>query len=608
MNRIDIENTLANGCFTDSQQSISEYLINNRTVRDYLFLDEKINKTNKKSDKCEKIAILSSFNLDPINTYLNVGLYCSGIKSETYISGFNQYNQQILSTNSELYKFSPSVIILALRIDEIFNNFLWLFSSYSAKELEAEQKKIIDTIEVYITKIRENSTSILIIDNFCISGTPSISLHDSQMTNGKSIWINQINKLLVKLTDKYLDTYVSDLNQLISEFGRDNAYDLNMWYYASIPYKQSFFQKLSCLYERIIKGTYGHKKCLILDLDNTIWGGVIGEDGVFGLDLGVTYPGNVYLEIQKIIKKISIQGFILALNSKNNEKDAKNVFDTHGDMVLKWGDFSAVRINWELKSENIRSIAEELNIGLDSIVFIDDSQFEIELVRSELPEVEVVQFHSNPLKNIEILNHLSCFDVLSLSEEDLQKKKQYQDQNKRKKLKSNSLTLLDYYQSLEIKVSIGMCNGQSIKRIHQLINKTNQFNLTTRRYSESELGIFCESNQHKVYFINVSDRFGDNGITGAIIVNIVDNNWLIDTFLLSCRVLGRGIENAFLSFILKEARREGADNLVGEYVPSSKNAQVDSFYKNQNFSFSDGYWYLSSKSNIDFPDWIMLVE
>jgi FkbH-like protein len=608
MKRSNIESIFSNDITGMLQNVVGDYLVDNNRTRDYLFLYEKIKELKEGSDRHDKVAILSSFTFDQVNAYLGVELYCSGISSEIYISGFNQYNQEILLNDSNLYKFSPSVVILALRIDEIFNDFLWLFENYSVEDLEVEREKIIDLLETYIVKIKENCKSILIIDNFTLSSVPLLGLHDSQMIDGKITWINQINISLVELVNRYTDTYISDLNKSMSDFGRDNAYDLNMWYYASIPYRQDFFRKLGSMYAKLIKSIYGRKKCLIVDLDNTIWGGVIGEDGVSGLNLGNSFPGNVYIDIQKIIKKMSMQGVILAINSKNNEKDAVKVFNTHSDMVLKLDDFATTRINWKLKSENIKEIAKELNIGLDSVVFIDDSQFEIELVRAEIPEVDSIQLDENPLKNIEILNNLNNFDALSISSEDLQKKRQYQTQYKRKELKKKSLTLCDYYHSLEMGVVIAACNDFSIKRIHQLINKTNQFNLTTRRYNESEIGIFCGSNQYRVYSINVSDKFGDNGITGAIIVNIVDNNWLIDTFLLSCRVLGRGIENAFLSFILKEARREGADNLVGEYVPSSKNAQVDSFYKNQNFSFSDGYWYLSSKSSINFPDWIMLIE
>jgi FkbH-like protein len=381
-----------------------------------------------------------------------------------------------------------------------------------------------------------------------------------------------------------------------------------MWYCASIPYKKNFIIHLAANYSQYIMSLHGRKKCLVLDLDNVLWGGIIGEDGLDRIALGKDYPGNVYVDIQRLIKLFSQQGVILALNSKNNEADVKEVFQNHPEMVLKWDDFAAARVNWNPKPQNFVELAKEINIGLDSMVFVDDSPFETQMVNKLLPEVEIIQFGENPLENLQVIRETESFNFLSLTKEDLKKNEQYKAEARRKHLKKNIASIEEFYFTLEMKIKIHECDSFALTRAVQLIQKTNQFNLTTRRYSESDIEGFCNSDYHHIYTMSVSDKYGDFGIVGILITQVLKNDWLIDTFLLSCRIIGRDLETAFLSYVLEEARKYSAKRLIGKYIPTLKNKQVSDLYSKYAFTKVNGEFFLNTDKVILFPSWIELIK
>jgi FkbH-like protein len=402
---------------------------------------------------------------------------------------------------------------------------------------------------------------------------------------------------------------VFDLRYYAYKFGLDKALDNKMLFLARNPFKIDFIIELANRYSQFIKSILGKKKkCLVLDLDNTLWGGIVGEDGINGIAIGHDYPGNVYREIQSIIKQYSNQGVILAVNSRNNLNDVKEVFDKHPDMILRWNDFAAERVNWKNKAENMKDIAEELNIGIDSFVFVDDSSFEIEMVKQTYPEVETVQFTNSILHNLELIKNIDSFHNLCFLESDLGKSRQYKDQAKRNHLKASAANIEDFYRSLEMQAEIRLCDGYALKRVAQLTQKTNQFNLTTKRYTEGDIERFMNSEDYRVYYLRLSDRFGDNGITGVIIIQEKGNDWCIDTFLLSCRIIGRTAETAFLSFIQEEAINNNKKHLIGEYVSTPKNRLVRDFYEQHGFSHSEGLWMLDVSKRIEVPEWIELFS
>ncbi len=322
------------------------------------------------------------------------------------------------------------------------------------------------------------------------------------------------------------------------------------------------------------------KKCLILDLDNTLWGGVLGEDGVNGIQLGGEYPGKAYSYWQRALLQLSRSGIILALCSKNNESDVQEAWDSNPHMVLKREHFSAMRINWQDKATNINELASELNIGLDSMVFIDDNPAERELVKQLLPQVEVPEFPTKPYQLMPFFKQLvdQYFRIYTVTKEDLTKTEQYRSNALRRAEQSRFADLDQFLYSLDMQLDIIPADEHNLPRIAQMTQKTNQFNLTTHRYSEADVQQRLDQGWH-IYCVRVSDRFGDSGITGAMFLQPEGEEEVkIDTLLLSCRILGKGIEDAFVKTVLNLMRLDGYRHLNADYIPTTKNGQTADFY------------------------------
>lgn len=331
------------------------------------------------------------------------------------------------------------------------------------------------------------------------------------------------------------------------------------------------------------------KKCLVLDLDNTLWGGVLGEDGVDGIQLGGDYPGKAYSYWQQALLQLERCGVILAVCSKNNEADVVEAWEKNPSMVLKREHFSALRINWQDKATNLQEIADELNIGLDSIVFIDDNPAERELVKQLLQQVEVPDFPEKPYMLMPFFKTLveRYFRIYAVTGEDLAKTQQYQSNAMRRAEQSRFADLESYLFSLDMSLDIIPADDHNLSRIVQMTQKTNQFNLTTRRYNETDVRTYLDKGWY-IYCVNVSDRFGDSGITGAIFVEpLGDDAVKIDTLLLSCRILGKGIEEAFFKTVLNLLRLDGVRKVYADYLPTVKNGQVSDFYDRMDMTCVD---------------------
>jgi FkbH-like protein len=353
------------------------------------------------------------------------------------------------------------------------------------------------------------------------------------------------------------------------------------------------------------------RKCLVVDLDNTLWGGVVGEDGVAGLKIGGGFPGNIYLELQKEIAALHERGVTLAIVSKNNEADAWEVFHQRPEMILKRANFSAYRINWQDKASNLRELAAELNLGLDAFVMLDDNPAERDWIEEALPEMEVCPA-SDPLEMLRWLSACRRFDTLAITREDALRTKSYAAAEERSRLATQSSNLEEYLTSLETKVEIGCNENTQIARVAQLTQKTNQFNLTTRRYTESEIQDRVQNPAWRVFWCSCQDRFADEGVIGAALIEIKNEEWFMDTFLVSCRVLGRGVERAFLGAISDQAYRSGAKVMRGEFIRSAKNSQTEKFFETCGFTADErtsdsAKWHLGLPASADLvPKWIAL--
>jgi FkbH-like protein len=344
------------------------------------------------------------------------------------------------------------------------------------------------------------------------------------------------------------------------------------------------------LVARILAAKQGRSyKCLVLDLDNTIWGGVVGDDGVEGIVLGQgSALGEAYVAFQQYARELSRRGVILAVCSKNDEASALEPFDRHPEMVLKRADIASFAANWSDKANNIRAIAQELNVGLDSLVFIDDSPFERDLVRRELPMVAVPEVVDDPTYFATTIADAGYFEALSVTDEDRERTNQYRDNRDREISRASATDLDSYLRSLDMRLHQRRFDRVGLRRVVQLINRSNQFNLTTRRYTEDEVRAVMDDPGAFGLQLRLIDRFGDNGVIAIVIGRLQgDGDLYIDTWLMSCRVLGRQVEQATLILIAQEAERLGAHRLIGHYIPSKKNGMVENHYAKLGFTVID---------------------
>lgn len=388
------------------------------------------------------------------------------------------------------------------------------------------------------------------------------------------------------LDQKKKNIYFIDIDKIVSTLSISISFDLRNYYSSKALYSIDFFAKYAEFICPIVLSVQGKsKKVLVLDCDNTLWSGIIGEDGFDNIQMSSKSPKGVpFNEVQSIIKSLAEKGVIICLNSKNNEEDVNEVLEKHPDMVLRDQHVVLKMINWNDKVSNLREIALKLNVGLDSIVFVDDSDFEIELVKKYLPEVDVIQVPKTGYLYPTIMRKVSnVFFSISSTQEDRNRINSYKSNLKRNEDEARHLNIDDYLRSLELQMSIYLDEPSQIERMSQLSQKTNQFNLTTKRYTNAEIQNFTESKESMTFVFKVVDKFGDFGITGMAIVLLNDKNAIFDTFLMSCRVIGRNLEFAFMNHILNELKANGIGLIEASYKRTIKNEQVEMFFEKAGF-------------------------
>ena len=388
--------------------------------------------------------------------------------------------------------------------------------------------------------------------------------------------IEQYNVALFEAEKVHSNLKVLDYSEFTKNYPVADLFDWKFYFISQMGINPKLTKDFQTWWNRKLESiALKRKKCIVLDLDNTLWGGVLGEDGISGIKIGGDYPGKAFAFFQKSLLQLSKAGVILTVCSKNNETDVQEAWDKNPFMVLKKEHFAAYRINWTDKATNIKELAEELNIGLDSFVFVDDNPTERELIKQMLPMVSVPEFPAQPYELPVFFKQLvnEYFKVYSITDEDKKKTEQYKANAARAQAQHSFTDFGAFLESLDIQITIEAANEFNIPRIAQMTQKTNQFNLTTKRYTDADVKGFL-ADGWKIWCISVADRFGDNGITGCIFVN----GDTIDTFLLSCRILGKGIEKAFIKMILAILKDNGVETVKAAFLPTAKNAQVADFY------------------------------
>lgn len=530
-----------------------------------------------------RLAILRSFTIEPLVEILKVRFFLEGFRLELFLSEFNQYPQEILDPSSRLYRFKPALTFLAVRLEELCPRLWQGYPHLKEKDLQEIETEISHSISSWVETLARHSATQVLLSNFLVPRVGDQGLYDTQTPGGQISFVRAINQELLRLCQQFPQLHLFDLEGLASRIGKENFCDPLQWYRMSSPYALKAYpvygEYLLCHIQALMGP---RRKCLVLDLDNTLWGGLIGEEGPEGVELSDHYPGNCFKDFQRSLLALSQRGVLLAVNSKNHEEDGLAMFRSHPHMVLKEEHLSAIRMNWKDKAENLVDIAGELNLGLEALVFMDDSPSECERIRQAHPEVLVVELPEKRHLYRELLENLRCFDQLTVTSEDLSRVEGYRDQSQRKQLKARCGTLEEFYASLQMQGVLYRNDPTHIPRIAQMTQKTNQFNLTTHRYNESQIAQFLQG--AFVYSFRMSDRFGDNGIVAVSIAVPGEEEWVIDSFLMSCRVILRTVEDTLLARIAEEARAAGVKRLVGRYLPTARNRMVKDFYPQRGFT------------------------
>ena len=526
------------------------------------------------------IAVVGSSTLAHLVPGLRVAAARRGIWADVYVADYGQYYQEIEWSGSGLWAFNPKVILIALDARHLFGGPLALSTSAS----DAIEQTL-DRCEALWRLARERGVHV--IHQTAMPVLPALAGSNEHRVDWSPNRMVQVYNEGLRERADMTNIDLLDLGPAIAADGLRQWHDHALWHRAKQEVTARAAPCWGDLAFRIIAARGGHSaKCVVLDLDNTLWGGVIGDDGLAGIVLGQGSPaGEAHLALQAYAKGLAKRGIILAVCSKNDEANALEPFLKHPDMILRREDITCFVANWDDKATNLRRIAAQLDIGIDSLLFVDDNPFERALVRRELPDVMVPELGEDPSNYVDTIAASGWLEAVSVTSDDLARTGQYQANAQREKVK-NTITDMDaYLNSLSMKLRWRGFDPGGVSRIAQLINKSNQFNLTTRRYSEAEVEAVMNDPAAIHLQLRLSDSFGDNGMISVLIARCDEGREaIIDTWLMSCRVLGRGVETAALDLLVEQARERGFSRLVGRYLPSAKNSMVAEHYQKLGFT------------------------
>lgn len=507
---------------------------------------------------------------------------------EIFEADFDQIDHQILNSNSDLYESNPEFIVIYASVEKLWKRFA--ATAPAARQNFSEQ--ILAEIRNWWQSIAQFSKAKIIQLNF-IEFNDGVFGHFAAKTACSFVYqLKRINLGLMDASQSQKHVFIADISNLSGLAGYTNSHDPRLYATSKVTFSLDFLPLAAKAIVDIIKATKGIvKKCLILDLDNTVWGGVIGDDGIQNIQLGELGMGHAYDALQLWARELRHRGIILAVCSKNDEAVAKKPFQDHPDMTLRLDDIAVFVANWDNKVDNIKLIQKTLNIGFESMVFVDDNPFERNMIRSLLPDVTVPELPEDPAMYVSYLASLNLFETASFTEEDRDRTRQYREESARTDFQKSFTSVDDYLLSLQMVSKVKPFDEFTIPRVAQLTQRSNQFNLRTVRYTEADIDRMRKSDDHLTMAFHLEDKFGDHGLVGLAILRAHDKETaFIDTWIMSCRVLKRGMEEFMVNQVTEEARRRGFKRLLGEYIPTSKNGMVKDFYGQMGFARLNGKW------------------
>jgi len=561
----------------------------------------------------KRIAVLCGSTTDDIKNILELFLLEAGIRPQFYQSEYNKYYEDAVFGNSELDEFQPEIIVVFTSVVNILERPALGDSSNVVRDKhDAEMRRFTQIWEKLAARY---PSAIIIQNNMELSYETGLGNLDAVEPYGMTQFIEHLNQSFADYAATHDNFYLHDLHGLAARIGLSKWHDRFQYYAYKLAMSYDVIPDVSLSLAKIIKGILGkNKKCLVLDLDNTLWGGIIGDDGMENIEIGHETPtAEAYTAFQQYVLGLKARGVILAVCSKNEEDVAKTGFD-HPDSVLHVDDFVSFRANWEPKNRNIQAIAEEINIGTDSLVFIDDNPAERQIVRDTMPEVAVPEVDPvDVFSYIRAIEGAGYFEPVTISEDDRKRNASYMENKQRRELAGAMESYDDFLKSLQMEAEIAPFRPMYFDRIAQLTNKSNQFNLTTRRYTRADIEQMANEPQYITLYGRLTDKFGDNGLVSVVIGEKMGDALHIHLWLMSCRVLKRGMEQMMLDVLAECAAADGCKELIGYYYKTAKNKMVADLYATFGFEKitqegDDTVWKLSLDTYQKQGKFISLTE
>jgi FkbH-like protein len=527
-----------------------------------------------------RVAVLSTFTIEPVRPFLDLELRAAGMVPEIHVASFGAWEREVRDPQSRLRDFAPDVVVFALAADDLLP---MLAGAPAAEELRAAGMQAVERVVGAVAALRAWSPAAAIVHSFASAWADPMGPLAGAETRGGVL--AGLNALLAGRLFDLADTWVLDLGDLLARRSDGPLEDPRLRHLARMRLAPRLLPELARAWTGFVAPLRGMtRKCVVLDLDDTLWGGIVGEDGAGGIRLGEQAPGSEFVEFQRWLATLPRRGILLAAVSKNNPADALEVIRHHDAMVLREEDFAALRINWLPKHENVLAIARELGIGTDAMVFVDDNPDERALMRRMLPEVLTVDLPPEPAGYRAALEALPQLRTLRLTAEDGGRAAAYRARGEREQALATTGSMDEYLRSLELRARAAPATAATLPRVAQLFERTNQFNLTTRRHGAALLRARAEDPAWRVWTLCARDRFSDHGLVGAALVRVGVDEWTVESLLLSCRAIGFGLETALLAAVCEEARRAGAARLAGEFVPTPKNRPAADFWPRHGFA------------------------
>jgi FkbH-like protein len=528
-----------------------------------------------------RIGLTGTFTADGLVPLLRTALLAAGIDAEIQLSGYGRLALDLGDPASPLASFAPDVVLCLLHDEAL------LPPEWDPADLPLLNEQLaarVSEIGGLVTGFAARTGATMLLHTVPLSALEyrTVVAQRGRAALGRA-W-RLANLSLLELTDTAPQVHVLDLDVIVADqpvaLRDERRYRFARMAWS--PGVEDLYAAEAAAFCRALAGL--SRKVLVLDLDGTIWGGIVGDDGPAGIDLGSLYPGNAYLEVQRRAKMLRRQGVLLAICSKNAPELVDQVLAEHPAMVLHAEDFAARAVNWSPKDQNLRELARTLNLGLDSMVFVDDSAFECELVSGALPDVHVVRADGDPADLAARLLSTGMFDVLQLTGTDLERAGRYRAEARRRDSRTAAGSTRDFLDGLDLRVRVRVADPYAVPRVHQLLQRTNQFNTTGLRWTEAQVSAALAAGDRQVLVFDVTDRFGAEDTAGAVLLSVAPARWTIDNFIMSCRVFSRGIEFAVLQHVIERAVQSGATELVGDYEPTPRNAPAAAFYRDAGFA------------------------